>query len=133
MSDGCSIFARLPYPFTIPRRLAVASEIATLYFLRADGILTHRVLAGEDVVGAEYMLMEPMPGKQLSSVWYGLSDKERYKVLHQIITMEAKLFVMKLPASGSIYYSRDLAARTPRIDSPGFENGLCVGPYASLK
>jgi hypothetical protein len=85
MSDGCSILARLLYPLTIPRRLAVASKVARVDFLRVHGILAHRVLAfltGADAVGAEYMLIEPMPGKQLSSFLYSLSDKERYKVLH---------------------------------------------------
>jgi hypothetical protein len=44
--------------------------------------------------------------------------------------MEAKLFAMELPASGSIYYSHDLPPTMPRIDIPGFDNGLCIGPYA---
>jgi hypothetical protein len=85
MSDGYSILARLPYPLTLSRRVVVASEVATLDALRADVILAHRVLAyltGEDAFGAQSMLMERMPGKQLSCVLHSLSDKERYKVLN---------------------------------------------------
>jgi hypothetical protein len=111
MNDGASILARLPYPLTVPQRLAVASEVATLNLLRANGIPVPRVLAystGKNAVSAEYMLMEKMPGKPLSSIWVHLADDERFKILHQIVTMEAKLFAMELPASGSIYYSYDL-------------------------
>jgi hypothetical protein len=74
--------------------------------------------------------MKKLPGKPLSSIWINLNDKERFKVLHQIVTMEAKLFAMDLPASGSIYYSHDLPPTMPRTDIPGFDNGLCIGPYA---
>ena len=133
MNDGASILARLPYPSTVPRRLAVASEVATLDLLRANGISVPQVLAystDENAVCAEYMLMERTPGKPLSSVWVHLTDDERFKILHQIVTMEAKLFAMELPASCSIYYSHDLPLTMPRIDIPGFDNGLCIGPYA---
>ena len=45
MNDGASTLARLPYPSTVPRRLAVASEVATLDLLRAKGISVPQVLA----------------------------------------------------------------------------------------
>jgi hypothetical protein len=133
MNDGASILARLPCPLTVPRRLAVASEVAALDLLRANGIPVPQVLAystGKNAISAEYMLTEKMTGKPLSCVWVHLTDDERFKILHQIVTMEAKLFAMELPASGSIYYSYDLPPTMPRIDIPGFDNGLCIGPYA---
>lgn len=37
MNDGSSVLARLPYSSTLPRRLVVASEVATLDFLRTTG------------------------------------------------------------------------------------------------
>jgi hypothetical protein len=85
MSDGYSFLTRLPYPLTLSRHVVVASEVATLDALRADVILAYRFLAyltGEDAVGAQSMLMERMPAKQLSYVLYSLSDKERYRILH---------------------------------------------------
>ncbi|RYN29186.1 hypothetical protein AA0112_g7254 [Alternaria arborescens] len=133
MNDGASILARLPYPSTVPRRLAVASEFATIDLLRANGISAPQVLAystDENAVCAEYMLMERTSGKPLSRVWVHLTDDERFKTLHQIVTMEAKLFAVELPASGGIYYSDDLPPTMPRIDIPEFDNGLCIGPYA---
>jgi hypothetical protein len=123
MNDGSSILARLPYLSTSPRRLAVASEVATLTFVRAHGIPAPRVLgysADQNAVGSEYILMERLSGKPIGDAWFGLSEQERLKILHQIVQLETKLFQIRLPASGSIYYNRDLSSDTPKIDIPGF-------------
>lgn len=136
MKDGSSILARLPYLSTVPRRLAVASEVATLEFVRAHGIPTPRVLAysvDANTVGSEYILMEKLLGRPIGDAWFDLSEEERLKVLLEIVKLEAKLFAIKLPASGSIYYARDLSPGTPNIDIPGSEDGFCIGPYAALQ
>ncbi|KAF2733756.1 hypothetical protein EJ04DRAFT_605135 [Polyplosphaeria fusca] len=129
IKDGSCILARLPYPSTLPRRLAVASEVATLDFVRAHGIPTPRVLGysvDDNPVGAEYILMEKVPGRPIE-------ENERLNVVLQIVELETKLFDIHLPASGSIYYSHDLPPGTRRVDIPGSEGGLCIGPYASLR
>lgn len=136
MNDGSSVLARLPFPATLPRRLAVASEVATLDFLRAKGIPVPRVLdysIGENAVGVEYMLMERLPGKPLSGIWFSLAEEERCHILHKIVLMETKLFANTLPACGSLYSSRDLPPNSRRIDLPGSTSGLCIGPYASTR
>lgn len=72
MKDGSSILARLPYPSTVPRRLAVASEVATLAFICAHGIPAPRVLdysIDDNSVGAEYILMEKVNGKPIGDAW----------------------------------------------------------------
>ncbi|KAF2750959.1 kinase-like protein [Sporormia fimetaria CBS 119925] len=136
LKDGSSILARLPYPATLPRRLAVASEVATMNFVRALGIPTPRILgysADENAVGAEYMLMEKLPGKPIGDAWFDLSEQQRLKVLHQLVELEAKLFTSGLPASGSIYYAHDLPSTAHRVDMPGSDDGMCIGPYAALR
>jgi hypothetical protein len=136
LKDRSSILARLPYPSTLPRRLAVASEVATLAFARAQGIPTPRVLGysvDANAVGAEYILMEKLPGRPIGDTWFDLSEQERLKVLLQMVKLETKLFAINLPASGSIYYARDLSPGTPRIDIHGSDDGLCIGPYAALR
>ncbi|KAF2278274.1 kinase-like protein [Westerdykella ornata] len=134
MKDGSSILARLPYPSTIPRRLAVASEVATLDFVRAQGVPTPRVLGysvDDNPVGSEYILMEKLPGRPIGDAWYELSEKDRLKVLFKTVEFEAKLFAANLPASGSIYYARDLPPSIQKVDIPGSADGLCIGPYVS--
>ena len=65
MRDSTSVIARMPYPSTLPRRLAVASEVATMDFVRAHGVPTPRILGyaiNENPVGSEYILMEKLAG-----------------------------------------------------------------------
>jgi hypothetical protein len=137
--DGFSIVARLPYPHTQPKRLAVASEVATLEYVRERGIPVPKVFGyeiNENPVGIEYMLMEKMLGKPLGAAWLDcnvMSAEQRLRVLDDIIKIEAKLFEMFLPASGSIYYTRDLPADARVVKIPESEGRLCIGPYASYK
>lgn len=136
MRDGLCMIARIPYPSTLPKRQAVASEVATLSFLRAKGIPTPKVLgysADENPVGADYILMEKLSGTPLGDAWFDLSEQERLKIILQIVQLETKLFAIDLPASGSIYFDHDLTPDTPRIDISGSDRGLCIGPYAALR
>ena len=43
MRDGFRMVARIPYPATVPKYFAVASEVATLAFLRSAGVPTPEV------------------------------------------------------------------------------------------
>ncbi|KAI1908827.1 hypothetical protein LOZ61_005346 [Ophidiomyces ophidiicola] len=62
--DNTRILARLPYPSTVPKRLAVASEVATLDLLRCHDIPVPKVLGysanTDNSVGAEYILLEKL-------------------------------------------------------------------------
>ncbi|RMZ68811.1 phosphotransferase enzyme family [Pyrenophora seminiperda CCB06] len=135
MRDETSVLARMPYPSTLPRRLAVASEVATMDFVRAHGVPTPRILGyaiGENPVGSEYILMEKLPGRTIGDAWFDLSEQQRLQILHDIVKLESKLFSIQLPASGSIYYARDLEPDTPRVEISGTDGQFCVGPYAEL-
>ncbi|KAI9923505.1 Phosphotransferase enzyme [Aspergillus wentii] len=85
-ADGKCVIARLPYPSTTPEQYTIASEAATLNYLRLHGICTPDVYAWsstkENPVGAEYIIMEKLSGTPLGDKWF--------------------------PACGSIYYQRDL-------------------------
>ncbi|KAE8148907.1 phosphotransferase family protein [Aspergillus avenaceus] len=133
--DDTQVLARLPYSSTEPKRLAVASEVATLALLRAHGLPVPRVYAysadANNPVGSEYIIMEKLPGRPLADRWFELSDRERLKVLLQLVQLEAKLHAIELPASGSIYYSSHLPSDSPRIVIP--DSDFCVGPSAALK
>lgn len=48
-----------------------------------------------------------------------MNSKERLKVITQIVEMESSLYAIKLPASGSIYYKRDVDVQVESIDIPG--------------
>ncbi|PKY03497.1 phosphotransferase family protein [Aspergillus campestris IBT 28561] len=126
MVDNSQVLARLPYPSTEPKRLAVASEVATLALLRAHGLPVPRVHAYSiDATNPK------LPGRPLGAAWFDLSEQQRLKVLLQLVQIEAKLQTIELPVSGSIYYDRDLPADAPRIAIPDSE--FCIGPSTALK
>ncbi|PYI04636.1 phosphotransferase family protein [Aspergillus sclerotiicarbonarius CBS 121057] len=135
MLDDTQVLVRLPYPSTEPRQFAVASEVATLALLRAHGLPVPRVYAystdAKNPVGSEYIIMEKLPGRPLGDRWFELSDRERLKVLLQLVQLEAKLHAIELPASGSIYYASDLPSDSPRIVIP--DSDFCIGPNAALQ
>lgn len=139
MKDGFQLIARLPYPMTQPKRLAVASEVATMDLVRSHGLLVPQVYGystdTDNPVGVEYILMEKSKGKALGDVWFTLSQNDRIKVVSDIAKHEAKLFSLDLPASGSIYYEEDLPHGMGKVPCQGGSSGkrLCVGPDASLK
>lgn len=137
MRDGLQVIVRLPYPSTQPKVLATASEVATMDLVRKYGVPTPKVYGystdAENEVGSEYILMEKASGQCLGDVWYEISDKERVKVLGEIVKEEAKMFGIPFPAFGSVYYAADLPEDMGRV-SLGAEAGrFCVGPDVSLK
>jgi hypothetical protein len=104
-------------------------------FVRAHGILTPRIL-GHDIrakpIGSEYILMEKLPGRPIGDAWFELPEQQRLDVLHAVMGLQSKLFNMQLPASGSIYYTRDLETDTPKMNITGFNGRFSIDPYAGL-
>jgi len=139
MRDGSEVLARLPYPSTQPRQLAVASEVATLDLARSNGVPVPKVLNystnAKNPVGTEFVIMEKLSGRPIGDRWFGLSEDQRLKVISEVVQMEAKLSKVDLPAYGSIYYRHDLPADVPHtiIASTSDNKQLCVGPDVSLR
>ncbi|KAH7346883.1 phosphotransferase enzyme family protein [Rhexocercosporidium sp. MPI-PUGE-AT-0058] len=145
--DGLQVIARLPYPSTYPKHFSVASEVATMNLVRSYGVPVPKVLDYSDTsnnaVGAEYMIMEKVHGRDLGDVWYELSEKERMKVVVQVARVEPVLFSIALPACGSVYYKRDLGIGTETVDiavgkgagedAGGSAGQLCIGPDVAQK
>ena len=133
--DGMEIIARLPYPSTLPKRYAVASEVATMDLVRSYGVPVPRIydysISNDNPVGSEYIIMEKVSGKEIGHSWYDLSIKDKKSITIDVAELEAILFSIQLPAHGSIYYRRDLTPSDRGIDIPDRE-GFCVGPIASL-
>lgn len=137
MQDGLEVIARIPYPKTVPKKYAIASEVATMDFIRLHGVSVPRVydysITAHNCVGAEYMIMEKVGGKLLWEFWDILTPQGRDRIIEQIVKMEATLFSIHLPASGSIYYKKDLDdhVKTAEILSPNGSPDFCVGPSAA--
>ncbi|KAB8277878.1 kinase-like protein [Aspergillus minisclerotigenes] len=133
-SDGKCVIARLPYPSTVPEHYTVASEAATLDYLRLHGIRTPEVYSWcstkANPVGAEYIIMEKLDGIPLGDKWFSMTPKEQHKVMKQVIEWETRFMSLQFPASGSLDYTKDLLSeRKVQLTDP---NGMafCIGPSA---
>jgi aminoglycoside phosphotransferase (APT) family kinase protein len=139
MRDGFRLVARIPYPTTAPKSFAVASEVATMDFLRSHGIPVPKVYAysatSDNAVGVEYIIMEMLEGRQIGDYWYSMTEEERLKITFQVARIEGELFSIPLPASGSIYYSHDLEPSIQRLGLSDCEESsrFCIGPATNLK
>ncbi|KAI9375918.1 kinase-like domain-containing protein [Aspergillus egyptiacus] len=132
--DGQCLIARLPYPSTTPEHYAIASEVATLDYLRLHGIRTPKVYAWcstkTNPVGSEYIIMEKLGGLPLGDVWYTMTPREQHGMMKKIVHWEAQLMSLSFPAYGSIYYRKDLTSEK-KISLP-WQNDVefCMGPIS---
>jgi hypothetical protein len=140
MRDGFQMVARVPYPTTLPKHLLVAGEVATMDYLRSHGIPTPEIYGYSTVsrnpAGTEYVFMEFNRGINLGGIWFELSETVRISVVRRLVELESRLLSLTFPASGSLYYSRDLDAATDRIEmefAPSTKYGpFCIRPDTTL-
>jgi hypothetical protein len=135
MRGGFQIVARIPYPATVPKYYAVASEMATMASLRSSGLPIPKVcgysLAPDNTAETEYIFMEFVQGK-LSDVWFDLEEQEIISVLRQLAQLESKMMSISFPAGGSLYYAQDLEKVARGAGIPLEDERFCVGPDARL-
>ncbi|KAI1908614.1 hypothetical protein LOZ12_004493 [Ophidiomyces ophidiicola] len=138
-SDGYAVLARIPYRTTIPKHYAIASEAATLGLLYARGIPVPKVLGyssdSKNSVGTEYLLLEKLNGTPLGDQWFTMDNKTRVKIMRQIVNVEKQWMSIELPASGSLFYLKDLQPpdfAIPLSEQPTSDQ-IVVGPTAQLQ
>ncbi|RAL13147.1 aminoglycoside phosphotransferase family protein [Aspergillus homomorphus CBS 101889] len=147
LRDGLTqLVARIPYPATEPKYLSVASEVATLEYLRRRGFPVPRVLGydatSDNAAGTEYIFMEVAPGRCLRECWAELTTAEMARVVERIVALEARLMALEFPVAGSLFLEQDLRCmETVRITDPCTEDEgvpeeekggqFCVGPDVS--
>lgn len=140
MRDGFQFVGRIPYRITEPRHLVVASEVATMDFLRSHGLPIPHVYSysatSENPASTEYIFMELIQGTNLGDIWFDLSEKARITMVTKLVELESQLFALEFPASGSLYYAKDLQIGSDKIEVPvasATRNSvLCVGPDTRL-
>jgi len=141
MRDGFRLVGRIPYPATEPKHLIVASEVATLDFLRSHGMPVPKVYGysttSDHPTGTEYIFMELIRGTNLGDIWFSPGEKARITAVTKLVELEARLFALRFAASGSLYYAKDLEATYDRVDLDiegcAGNDRLCVGPDTRLR
>ncbi|KAL5333381.1 kinase-like domain-containing protein [Aspergillus crustosus] len=133
-NDGRHVIARIPYPATVPDHYTVASEVATLDYLRLQGFATPEVYAScstkANPVGAECIIMEKLAGIPLGNIWYTMTPKQQHGIMKQIVEWETRLMSLNFPASVSIYYRKDIPGEKSIPLSDYSDREFCIGPMA---
>jgi hypothetical protein len=136
MHDGFEMVARIPYPVMVPKFYAIASEVATMRFLRSSGLPVPEVYdyspSPDNAAKTEYIFMEFMRGTNLSYVWMELKETDIVSVLRQLVQLESRMMSIPFPAGGSLYYTNDLEKVARRTGMPLNDEGFCVGPDVRL-
>ncbi|PWY83887.1 hypothetical protein BO94DRAFT_557708 [Aspergillus sclerotioniger CBS 115572] len=139
MRDSFRFIARVPYQITQPKPLVIASEVATMNFLRSHNIPAPRVYGfsatPDNPAETEYIFMEFVQGRNVGDIWFDLSEAERTKIITNLVQLESRLFALRFPASGRLYYCTDCPESSRVIiptqlstEKPRF----CIGPDTSL-
>jgi aminoglycoside phosphotransferase (APT) family kinase protein len=112
LDTGFQLVARIPYRILIPKAYALASEVATMDFLRSKGLPIPKVyvysFTSKNEAETEYILMEYAEGVDLSQIWFDLKEDEIISLKDQLAKVESTMMSISFPAGGSIYYARDL-------------------------
>ncbi|KAF9639111.1 hypothetical protein BFW01_g10008 [Lasiodiplodia theobromae] len=146
MGNGKQLIAKIPLPHVSIPHLTCANQVATMDFARstlklpAPKVLDwNSRLGSENPVGAEYILMQKLPGVPFDTV----NDSEEFGRHHllalakQIFELEKSLLGMTFRNIGSIYYkgdvtsSKDFVYSTPEgeeINDSRFVIGPLMGP-----
>lgn len=137
MNDGFEVIARFPTPMAIAPGHTTASEVATMDYLRnylrlplPQVFAWNCRLDENNLVGAEYIIMEKIEGDSLLNRWMLLSTEELGQVIEQIVHFESMLLAVKFPKYGSLYYTEYLEKELQDFE---IEGRFSVGPIATKK
>ncbi|KAL2824568.1 kinase-like domain-containing protein, partial [Aspergillus pseudoustus] len=136
MDDSSEVIAKLPCQNAGPRVLTTESEVATMRFLESKtSIPVPHVFAwssdAANPVGAEYIIMEKMPGVPLNETWDAMSMEDRHKIIDQVLQFEKELCGICFPAYGALYLRGALPASVRQDLLPADvdrEARFCIGP-----
>ncbi|KAG6877990.1 hypothetical protein C0993_001195 [Termitomyces sp. T159_Od127] len=122
--------ARIPYPVTVPKFYAIASEVATMRFLRSSGLPVPKVYdyspSSDNAAKTEYIFMEYIKGTKLSDVWLEPEEADIIPVLRQLVQLESRMMSIPFPAGGSLYYTDDLEKVAGRKGIPLKDERFCA-------
>ncbi|OJJ51377.1 hypothetical protein ASPZODRAFT_127446 [Penicilliopsis zonata CBS 506.65] len=133
--DGSEYIVKIPCPNAGRPMYCTASEVAVLDFIRTrTTIPVPKVLAWSsdttNAVGAEYIVMERVPGIQIFKKWDEMGESNRISLIKRLTQWEHELSEIQFPAYGNLYYKSSLSdSETVPLDSSIDPEGeFCVGP-----
>ncbi|KKZ60356.1 hypothetical protein EMCG_04914 [[Emmonsia] crescens] len=141
MDSGKQVIGKVPNPNAGIPYYTIASEVATMDFARnVLGTPTPHVYAwdgcrsgvGSNSVGAEFIIMERVPGVSLASLWWKLELGEKLKILLQVASFQKRWVEVQFTKFGSLYFAESTSFRGGEsqmgvVGNPRFVIGPAVG------
>ncbi|KAK2863701.1 hypothetical protein FQN49_004075 [Arthroderma sp. PD_2] len=141
MDDGIQVIGKVPNPNAGIPHFTTASEVATMDFARNIlGTPAPKVLGWsskrDNPVGAEYVIMEKIPGVQLETLWNKLDVEVKVNIVKEIAGYQRDWTLTSFSQYGGLYYKEDLSNATSLIytDKDGkqvTDDRFAVGPSTS--
>lgn len=81
-------------------------------------------------VGAEYIIMDKVPGVQIFKVWDEMDEGKRISTIKRLTQWENELAALQFPAYGNLYHKSSLheTEMVPLDSSIDPEREFCIGP-----
>ncbi|KAL3425182.1 hypothetical protein PVAG01_04463 [Phlyctema vagabunda] len=114
MDNGTQVVAKIPNPNAGQPQFTTASEVATMDFVRnvlktpVPKVFAWSSKAKENPVGAEYIIMEKVPGIELERVWPTMKTEDRLTVVQTIAKYQKSWTSVSFKKYGSLYYTTDI-------------------------
>ncbi|KAF8519327.1 kinase-like domain-containing protein [Hysterangium stoloniferum] len=124
LDDSSRVIARLPCPLAGPSYEVTASEVATLQFAREVLRLpVPRVITWSGAkrnhlnrVGADYIIMEEVPGVRLGHRWTKLEHASDVRpIMYTLMDVESKFESLRFSRIGSLYFKEDVSAELQAV------------------
>ncbi|KAJ4471471.1 hypothetical protein J3R30DRAFT_3672693 [Lentinula aciculospora] len=119
-----------PTPVTVPKFYAIASEVATMRFLRSSGLPIPEVYdyspSSDNAARTEYIFMEFVRGTKLSDIWTDFEKSDIVSVLRRFAQLESQMMSIPFLAGGSLYYTGDLENVAGMTGIPLNDERFCV-------
>ncbi|KAF7542979.1 hypothetical protein G7046_g10081 [Stylonectria norvegica] len=131
LDNGLKVVARIPFSVAGPQRLTTHSEVATMAYVRQHtSVPVPKVLDWNDdpnnSIGTEYIIMEHVPGVQLSRLWPEMDGVQHLECVKNLSLLVKQMHNLQFPAYGSIYFEDAPIGDSPRVK---LATGFCIGPH----
>jgi hypothetical protein len=158
MDNGTQVVAKVPNPnagilhFTTASEVAIMDFVCSLLYLflltNTNPLQIRNILntpvpkvfawsskAKENPVGAEYIIMEKLPGTELELVWPTMKIEDRLAIVQTIATYQKSWTSISFKKYGGLYYAEDLDTSSDNealyIDADGIavkDSRFAIGP-----
>lgn len=77
----------------------------------------------QNPVGAEYIFMERVKGRQLSNVWDSMSEAQRFGLVKSLVEIERRLASTTFAGYGSLYHRNAIPSSNSMTALVGMDQG----------